>query len=173
MALRLRYVARGVYECCMSVETMSLVITALGVLIAAFGVPALFVQMRLQLRQRKLELGNFYIQRYWEIDDAMLFEPKGTDSHRRQRHRYLRLCEDEYDAASYRWLDPMHWKIWHEWLTSPKGASALEDDLAACDPGRERFPSVRACLAQVRAEGRSHSIERCAARAHSRRDVNA
>jgi hypothetical protein len=91
---------------------MSLVITALGVLIAAFGVPALFVQMRLQLQQRKLELGNFYIQRYWEIDDAMLTAPpKRTDSHRHKPHRYLRLCEDEYDAASYGWLDPMHWKI--------------------------------------------------------------
>ena len=155
----------------MSVETMSLVITALGVLVAGVGVPALYVQMRLQLRQRKLELGNFYIQRFWEIDDAMLLEPKGSDSHRRQRHRYLRLCEDEYDAASYRWLDPMHWTIWHQWLTSPKGASALEDDLAVCDPEAERFPSVRACLAQVRAEGTSHSIDSCAA-AKRRRDFD-
>jgi hypothetical protein len=148
----------------MSVQTMSLVITALGVLIAAFGVPALFVQMRLQLRQRKLELGNFYIQRYWEIDDAMLIVSKGTDSHRHQRNRYLGLCEDEYDAASYGWLDPMHWKIWHE--------STLEDDLAVRDPGAEGFPSVRACLVQVRTEGRSHSIERCTA-AHRRRNVDA
>jgi hypothetical protein len=125
----------------MSVETMSLGITALGVLIAAIGVPVLLVQMRVQLKQRKLELGNFYIQRYWEIDDAMLLETKGTDSHRRERHRYLRLSEDDYVAASNRWLDPMHWEIWHEWLTSPEGASNLEADLAACDPGRERFPS--------------------------------
>jgi hypothetical protein len=155
----------------MSVETMSLVITSLGVLVALVGVPVLYVQMQLQLRQRKLELGNFYIQRYWEIDDAMLMEIKGTDNHRRQRHRYLRLCEDEYDAASYGWLDPMHWKIWHAWLTSPKTAATLEGDLAVCDPEAEGFPSVRSCLAQVRAEGGAHSIERCAA-AHRRRDVD-
>jgi len=158
--------AASCVECgCMNftMEIASLAIAGFGVLIAAVGVPLLYAQLRLQNRQRKLELGNFYIQRFWEIDDAMLREPKGTDSHRRERHRYLRLCEDEYDAARYGWLDRLHWSIWHEWLTSTKGASNLRSDLEACDPEENGFPSIRACLAQLKNETQPHSVEACEA----------
>jgi hypothetical protein len=152
----------------LTMEIASLAMTGLGVLIAAIGVPLFYAQLRLQNRQRKFELGNFYIQRFWEIDDAMLREPKGTDSHRRERHRYLRLCEDEYDAARYGWLDREHWSIWHEWLTSVKGASNLRSDLMACDPKENGFPSIRACLAQLEDEKQPHSIEFCASLKNSR-----
>jgi hypothetical protein len=145
----------------LTMEILSLAIAGLGALIAAVGVPLLYAQLRLQNRHRKLELGNFYIQRFWEIDDAMLREPKGTDSHRRERHRYLRLCEDEYDAARYKWLDREHWSIWHEWLTSTKGASNLRSDLMACDPGENGFPSIRACLAQLEDEAPPTSSNLC------------
>jgi hypothetical protein len=42
-----------------TMEIASLAIAGFGVLIAAVGVPLLYAQLRLQNRQRKLELGNF------------------------------------------------------------------------------------------------------------------
>jgi hypothetical protein len=55
-------------------------------------VPRLFFAVHNEAAEAiALELGNFYIQRYCEIDDAMLIVAKGT-SHRHQRNRYLRYA---------------------------------------------------------------------------------
>lgn len=86
----------------------------LGTLVTAVvGLSLVAWQLRDQRRAMRAEFGNFYIQRYWAIDDAMLLEPKGTDDHRRQRHRYLRLFEDEFDVASLGFLDDEQWAVWH------------------------------------------------------------
>ena len=74
----------------------------------------------------------------------------------------------KYDAARYGWLDREHWSIWHEWLTSVRGASNLRSDLMACDPKENGFPSIRACLAQLEDEKQPHSIEFCASLKNSR-----
>lgn len=84
--------------------------TAVGVFVGAAGLFA-------QTRARKFGLAQVYIKRYWEVDELFV----GDD---RQRHestyarRYLRLCEDEFDAARLGWVDIAVWRAWHEGIRS-------------------------------------------------------
>jgi hypothetical protein len=39
-------------------------------------------QLREQRRGMHAEFGNLYIVRYWQIDDDLLLEPKGSERHR-------------------------------------------------------------------------------------------
>jgi hypothetical protein len=78
----------------------------LGTLVAA-GVELSLVgwQLRQQGIEMQAEFGNLYIQRCWDIDDDLLLALKGSEEHRRHRHRYLRLFEDEFDVASLGFLN--------------------------------------------------------------------
>lgn len=107
-----------------------------------------------------LELGNLYIKRYWEIDDDLLILPKGSPEHKRARHRYLRLCEDEFEAASRGWLDEKQWVVWHEWLTRAKAHDILRKDLSLCSSDPADFERVQGCLGS----GVNHSWPSCQAR---------
>ena len=79
----------------------------LGTLVAAVvGLSLVAWQLREQRRGMRAEFGNLYIERYWQIDDDLLLEPKGSERHRQHRHRYLRLFEDEFDGAYLDFLDP-------------------------------------------------------------------
>ena len=99
-------------------------------------------------KQQRLELGNLYIQRFWQIDDDLLRFAKGTAEHRQARHRYLRLCEDEFDAAAHDWLDQRQWAVWHGWLAAETQRPVLRDDLQTCDPDSSRFERIRKCLSR-------------------------
>jgi hypothetical protein len=82
------------------------VATAIAVFVAAAG---LFTQTR----ARKFGLAQVYIERYWEVDEFFLREGcPGPDS--ANARRYLRLCEDEFDAARLGWVDIAVWGAWHE-----------------------------------------------------------
>lgn len=141
-------------------------VTAIAaVFIAGIGIILTMLQLRRQTRQLKLELGNLYLMRYWQIDDDLLISIKGTEDHGRHRHRYLRLCEDEFEAAGRKWLESGQWAVWHEWLVSPQSIGRLVSDLNFCDPGVTRFNSIRKCIAQVHTEGRVHSAGTCDSRA--------
>lgn len=119
----------------------------LGTLVVAMGgVAGGLLTLRQGNRQQMLELGNLYIKRYWEIDDDLLILTKDSAEHRRAQHRYLRLCEDEFEAASRKWLDPKQWVVWHAWLTTKKARNRLDGDLLACSSDPEDFERVRACL---------------------------
>lgn len=107
-----------------------------------------------------LELGNLYIKRYWEIDDDLLILPKGSPEHTRARYRYLRLSEDEFEAASRRWLDKKQWVVWHEWLTQPKAQDKLREDLSRCSSDPADFDRLQRCLRS----GVNHSWSSCQAR---------
>jgi hypothetical protein len=134
---------------------------ALGTfIVAVVGVVGGLMALRQGNRQQKLELGNLYIQRYWEIDDELLQLPKGSPEHRQSRHRYLRLCEDEFEAARRGWFDERQWSVWHEWLTKSRTAEMVASDLKSCDPETTRFDLVRACLTS----GPGHSWEQCPVR---------
>lgn len=74
--------------------------------VAVVGVVGGLMALRQGNRQQRLELGNLYIQRYWAIDDDLLRLPKGSPEHKQARHRYLRLCDDEFEAARRGWVDP-------------------------------------------------------------------
>lgn len=138
--------------------------TVLAAMLAAVGLWLAARQLRIQNRQRLLELGNFYIARYWQIDDDLLITSKETADHTRQRHRYLRLCEDEYDAARLGWLDEEQWSVWHRQFLSETGSAHLEGDLSECDPEGNGFTSIRACLQQFRRDGNPHEWTGCTAR---------
>ena len=86
------------------------VATAVAVLIAAGGLWA-------QTRARKFELALVYIQQYWKIEQDLLVEDHSSGETPSVR-RYLRLCEDEFDAARQGWIDVSIWRIWHDGMRS-------------------------------------------------------
>lgn len=147
----------------MSLSVWADIATIAASLAAVAGLVAIWLQLKTQNQQRQLELGNFYINRYWQLDDDMLLTDKREVDHRRHRHRYLRLTEDEYDAASFGWLDEEQWRVWHAVFVTERGASALRADLeaVAVDSG---FESIRACLMQREAAAEGHQAKECAAR---------
>lgn len=132
-------------------------------LVALVGVVGGLIALRQGNRQRMLDLGSLYIQRYWAIDDALLQLPKGSPAHNQARHRYLRLCEDEFEAAHLGWLDRGQWEVWHEWLTAPGTVALITEDLKLCDPGIPRFVRLRACLSACLESGKTHSWKECPA----------
>lgn len=109
----------------------------------------------------RADFGNVYIERYWQIDDDLLLEPKGTEAHQRHRHRYLRLYEDEFDAASLGFLERRQWQVWHATLDDPAALNQIGADLDACDPDQERFARIRACIQQRADEQSAHLTRRC------------
>ena len=61
-------------------------------------------QLKIQNRQHRLELGGLCINRFWSVDDELTMADPASEPERYKRlHiRYLKLCEDEFDAA--RWV---------------------------------------------------------------------
>lgn len=117
-------------------------------LVAVVGVVWGLVELTQSRRQQRLELGNLYIQRFWQIDDDLLRFSKGSADHRQARHRYLRLCEDEFEAAANNWLDQQQSAVWHGWIATESQRVLLIDDLQTCDPESTRFEHIRSCLAR-------------------------
>jgi hypothetical protein len=104
--------------------------TAVAVLIAAGGLFA-------QSRARKFGLAQVYIERYWVVDEYFLParrpEPTSADA-----RRYLRLCEDEFDAAQQGWIDVAVWRTWHSGIREQ--VHELNLDVSAYD-------HLRVCMA--------------------------
>lgn len=137
-------------------EIVTALATTVGLVFAGW-------QLREQTRQKRLNLGQFYIERYWAIDDKLLLATKGSPDHKQHRHRYLRLFEDEFDAARLRWLDAGQWSVWHAYLDDPRQADLIAADLELCDPDEENFALLRSCLRQRRDDGGPHSSKMCPA----------
>lgn len=134
-------------------------VVTLGLTVLGFG--AIGYQLWQNRRQEKLQLGHLYLERYWKIDDELLEAEKGSDEHRRSRHKYLILTEDEIEAARLDWLDASQWSAWHSFLASPQGQEAIERDLDAVGPPAGRFSLLKACLGSPPA----HAWDAC--KAHS------
>lgn len=128
---------------------------------AVIGLTLVGWQLREQRRGMRAEFGNLYIERYWQIDDALLLERKGTEKHRQHRHRYLRLFEDEFDVATLGFLDADQWRAWHAVLDDSKAQLRIKDDLNVCNPSDDQFRRIRACLKQRDTEGGAHGIADC------------
>lgn len=134
----------------------------LGTLVTAIvGLSLVGWQLREQRRAMRAEFGNLYIQRYWEIDDALLLETKGSERHKQHRHRYLRLFEDEFDVASPGFLDREQWKAWHSLLDDMSALARVKDDLHVCNPAEDQFERLRACIGQRDRDGRAHDVSKC------------
>jgi hypothetical protein len=133
----------------------------LGTLVAAVvGLTLVGRQLREQRRAMRAEFGNLYIQRYWDIDDDLLFEAKGSKRHEQHRRRYLRRFEDEFDVAYLGFLDKQQWKAWHSVVDDPRALDRVRDDLRVCDPVSNEFRRLRACIAQ-RDRDAFHDVAHC------------
>jgi hypothetical protein len=134
----------------------------LGTLVTAIvGLSLVGWQLREQRRAMRAEFGNLYIQRYWDIDDALLLEAKGSDLHKQHRHRYLRLFEDEFDVATLGFLDRRQWSVWHSVLDDPRVLVRVQEDLHVCNPAEDQFRRLRTCIRQRDREGVAHDAANC------------
>ena len=86
------------------------VATAIAVLVAALSLFA-------QSRSRKFALAQVYIERFWAVDEYLIHNPCPAAGSADTR-RYLRLCEDEFDAARQGWIDVAVWRTWHTGIRS-------------------------------------------------------
>jgi hypothetical protein len=131
---------------------------------AVVGLSLVGWQLRLQRIAMQAEFGNLYIQRYWSIDDDLLIALKGSEEHRRHRHRYLRLFEDEFDVASLGFLNPHQWRAWHAVLDGEKALVRVKDDLKVCNPAEDEYELLRACIRQRDREETIHGVANCLGR---------
>jgi hypothetical protein len=141
----------------MSLETVANVATALGIVFAVF-------QLSRSRAERRHQLAQIYIQRFWEISDARLRAEKGNGDTEMEAARYLRLCEDEYEIAALRFLDSRTWHLWHRTIRQ-----CLEGDIDSqklLDAEPDAFQLVQACWRQRPAE---HAPRQCEAREEARR----
>lgn len=122
------------------------VLSVVGLLMTALSVFFLGVQLRLQARQRRLDLGMFYVERFWTIDDGVIMsgdDPSGAAVH---RCRYLRLTEDEFDAQRLGSLDDRMWQVWHATFSSTGGRDELMAALTVTQADESDYVHIRACL---------------------------
>lgn len=133
-------------------------LTVIGALVAGLAaVGALWVTWR----QRRIETGLRYLERYWKIDEDLIASPKVSKRHIQDRYRYLRLCEDQFDAASRTWIDPGQWRVWHSWLATAATQEQLKEDLRAVkQAGHGGFDALQRCLW----ESGGHAWRRCPGR---------
>lgn len=153
-----RYAGSRAYRQLMSDATW----IGIGTLVTAIvGLSLVGWQIREQRRALRAEFGNLYIERYWQIDDDLLIERKGSKKHRQHRHRYLRLFEDEFDVAHLGFLDAEQWQAWHSMLNDSKVLCRVKDDLRVCNPEGDEFRRLRACVKQREQGQRSHTVAKC------------
>lgn len=115
--------------------------TAVAVLIGAGGLWA-------QTRARKFELALVYVQQYWKIEEDLVREAS-LSAATPSGHRYLRLCEDEFDAARQGWIDVAIWRIWHD---------GMHSELERVDQDQLRkFDQLHLCMS----DPNEHEATRC------------
>ena len=136
--------------------------TATGALIAAIGLLLTARQLKIQNRQHRLELGTAYSVRFWAIDDELTMTDPVSDPDRytRLQKRYLKLREDEFDAARLSWLDATQWAVWHSAYLRPLVREAIESAIAQHGEGLD-LVSLKACLGQTKSTG-THAPRDCA-----------
>ncbi|MCH1883955.1 hypothetical protein [Agrococcus sp. ARC_14] len=91
------------------------------------------LQVRQANRARKHEFEDIYVQRYWQIMDALSAEdrialvrgemPASAQAHSETRSRlwsYLELCEDEADQREAGLITTV---TWHQWRRGIHGAA--------------------------------------------------
>lgn len=115
-------------------------------LIAALGLIFVGWQVHLQTRAEKEALTHAYLSRYWEIDDALRTPRLKAYELAFHTARYLRLTQDEFEAARLGWLPAGRWKVWHEWLCSERFRDELERRFEATGAPADEFQYLRKCL---------------------------
>lgn len=96
------------------IADIALIVTALGVLAAVFG-------LRQSNRERLRQFEAMYVQRYWSILDELSLkalgnptsDPVGDDDAKAIR-AYLFLCEDELEMRGRGYIADSTYRIWSE-----------------------------------------------------------
>jgi hypothetical protein len=103
-----------------------------------------------------------YSVRFWAIDDELTMTDPASDPDRytRLQKRYLKLREDEFDAARLSWLDSSQWAGWHSAYLRPRVREEVESAIAQHGDGLD-LPSLKACLEQTKSTG-PHASSDCA-----------
>ena len=115
-------------------------------LIAALGLVFVGWQIRLQTRAEKEGLTHAYLPRYWEIDDCVRSPGIPEDERNYHLARYLRLTEDEFEAARLGWLPTHRWEVWHEWLCDDRFRDELSTRVDTVGPPEGECMHLRRCL---------------------------
>lgn len=93
----------------------------LAALATAVGVLAAVYQLLLSRRQAVSAFEHQFVQRYWDLEDQKAV-PVGDDAP--SRNRYLRLCEDEYEAMRLAQVSWRTWVVWHDAIREALGEGA-------------------------------------------------
>ena len=136
--------------------------TATGAAIAAIGLLLTARQLKIQNRQHRLDWGMAYSARFWAIDDELTMTDPASDPGRytRLQKRYLKLREDEFDAARLSWLDATQWAVWHSAYLRPRVREQIESAIAQHGDDLD-LASLKACLGQTKSTG-PHASSNCA-----------
>jgi hypothetical protein len=94
------------------VQVVAPCVTAVGVIVAVFGLQA-------SRRQRRRQFETLYVQRYWTLMDRLslhalrnsALDTVGPDDEK-VALAYLRLCEDQLEVRKGRWISDATWEIW-------------------------------------------------------------
>lgn len=110
---RERSLARGYIRFVLA--DIAAIATALGV-IAAAG------QLWFNSRQARAQFEHQFVQRFWALEDERLKSPGDDQAY---AARYLRLCEDEFEARRLRQVSRATWAVWHPSIR--EGAAAFRE----------------------------------------------
>ncbi len=135
------------------------------VLVALVAVGTFVFYVVYERRARKTQLSAMYLQRYWEISDGLLTDPKGEQAHTHHVHRLLILTEDEFDAARSGLLDPNYWEKWHGWIAHPSQRETRFHNLGLVHAKPPDFEHLRECLGDPELKiSSAHTWKQCPAR---------
>jgi hypothetical protein len=113
------------------IADIALIVTALGVLGAVFG-------LRQSYRERLRQFEAMYVNRYWSLLDLLSLDAlKGSDpkvisnSDERAIRAYIRLCEDELEMRETGYISDDTYALWadgmREQLKQPMFARVWEE----------------------------------------------
>lgn len=129
------------------IADISLIVTALGVLAAAFGLRQSYLE---RLRQFELK----YVDRYWTIVDRLSPDAlsganaEPSDSDKKAIWSYLYLCEDELEMRGHGYISDDTYDVWaagiltqlKQPMFSAVWSNVVEEPR---DEGRHRFANLR------------------------------
>lgn len=95
--------------------------------VAVAGLFIAVISLALARKQLRDGYEHRFVERFWVLEDKRLeLRHAGPVSVSVERERYLRLCEDEYEAMSLGGVSFRTWDVWHRAIKS-----ALEPESAA------------------------------------------
>ncbi|MFL6108976.1 MAG: hypothetical protein ACJ72L_18605 [Marmoricola sp.] len=123
----------------------------------------MFTVISIALARKQLRDGyeHRFVERFWTLEDKRLQAkydgpPTGPVEH----ERYLRLCEDEYEAMGLGGVSFRTWNVWHEAVRHSLSPNTEVRRILETLPGDE-YSLLRRCLfVEPHSSGRCPSLAR-------------